>query len=191
MKAGPRRAFTLIELLIVIAIILVLIAIALPNFLEAQIRAKVVRVQGDQRTIYIAIEQYAIDRKTYMPYSSWGPHGTPGYFNVLTSPVRYLTNIDAVSDPFFDPEIQGVGGVRYGYYSDGLTSYNHFVDGSWLYIRNKLRVRGAPYWKSVRYCITSAGPDLELNVDSDSDVMFYNPTNGTNSRGDLLRFGPL
>ncbi|MCA9438650.1 MAG: prepilin-type N-terminal cleavage/methylation domain-containing protein, partial [Candidatus Omnitrophica bacterium] len=38
MKKKNHRisAFTLIELLIVIAIILILIAIALPNFLEAQ-----------------------------------------------------------------------------------------------------------------------------------------------------------
>lgn len=41
-----RPGFTLIELLIVIAIILILIAIALPNFLEAQIRAKVTKAKG-------------------------------------------------------------------------------------------------------------------------------------------------
>ena len=45
-----RKGFTLIELLIVIAIILILIAIALPNFLEAQERARVVRANGHLRT---------------------------------------------------------------------------------------------------------------------------------------------
>ncbi|MCA9430219.1 MAG: prepilin-type N-terminal cleavage/methylation domain-containing protein, partial [Candidatus Omnitrophica bacterium] len=48
--------FTLIELLIVIAIILILIAIALPNFLAAQSRAKVVRERSDIRTLATAIE---------------------------------------------------------------------------------------------------------------------------------------
>jgi len=42
----PKKGFTLIELLIVIAIILILIAIALPNFLEAQIRARMTRAKA-------------------------------------------------------------------------------------------------------------------------------------------------
>jgi prepilin-type N-terminal cleavage/methylation domain-containing protein len=60
-----QKAFTLIELLIVIAIILILVAIALPNFLEAQIRAKVARASGDMRTISIAMETYFLDFKIY------------------------------------------------------------------------------------------------------------------------------
>lgn len=53
--------FTLIELLIVVAIIAILAAIAVPNFLEAQTRAKISRVKGDLRTLGTAIEMYRID----------------------------------------------------------------------------------------------------------------------------------
>jgi len=60
-----HKGFTLIELLIVIAIILILISIALPNFLEAQIRAKVARAQGDVRSLGQAQESYFLDRKVY------------------------------------------------------------------------------------------------------------------------------
>ena len=53
-----KRGFTLIELLIVIAIILILIAIALPNFLEAQIRARVTKANGELRSIATALFDY-------------------------------------------------------------------------------------------------------------------------------------
>ncbi len=56
------RAFTLIELLIVIAIILILIGIALPNFLEAQTRAKVVRESSDMKSLATAIESLRLER---------------------------------------------------------------------------------------------------------------------------------
>ena len=52
-------AFTLIELLIVVAIIAILAAIAIPNFIEAQVRAKVSRCREDMRSIAVALELFA------------------------------------------------------------------------------------------------------------------------------------
>ena len=60
-----QRAFTLIELLIVIAIIAILALIAVPNFLEAQTRAKVARVQADMRSIATTLEAYYVDHNVY------------------------------------------------------------------------------------------------------------------------------
>lgn len=60
-----RRGFTLIELLIVVAIIAILAAIAVPNFLEAQTRAKVSRVKNDLRAIATGIESYRVDHNSY------------------------------------------------------------------------------------------------------------------------------
>lgn len=75
-----KKAFTLIELLIVVAIIAILAAIAVPNFLEAQTRAKVARILSDQRTYATALETYMIDNSAYPMY--WGnsmlnPPGAP------------------------------------------------------------------------------------------------------------------
>lgn len=54
-------AFTLIELLIVVAIIAILAAIAVPNFLEAQVRSKMSRVMSDMRSMSVGIEAYTLD----------------------------------------------------------------------------------------------------------------------------------
>jgi len=64
---GKRLGFTLIELLIVVAIIAILAAIAVPNFLEAQTRAKVARVKNDFRTLATAIEAYSVDWNRMAP----------------------------------------------------------------------------------------------------------------------------
>lgn len=66
LNLGAKRGFTLIELLIVIAIILILIAIALPNFLAAQMRARVSREKSDMRTLALAIESLRTDRNVLL-----------------------------------------------------------------------------------------------------------------------------
>jgi prepilin-type N-terminal cleavage/methylation domain-containing protein len=63
-----KGGFTLIELLVVVAIIAILAAIALPNFLEAQTRAKVSRARADLRTVVTALETYRVDWNGYPTY---------------------------------------------------------------------------------------------------------------------------
>ena len=55
-QADRQKAFTLIELLIVVAIISELAAIAVPNSLESRTRAKVCRAKADMRSLAIAIQ---------------------------------------------------------------------------------------------------------------------------------------
>ena len=55
------RGFTLIELLIVVAIIAILAAIAVPNFIDAQNRARVTRTISDLRALWVAENAYIID----------------------------------------------------------------------------------------------------------------------------------
>ena len=54
-------AFTLVEIMIVVAIIALLASIAVPNFLRARKRSQATRILEDLRIIDSAIDQYAIE----------------------------------------------------------------------------------------------------------------------------------
>ena len=61
-KLNKRRAgFTLVEIMIVVAIIALLAAIAVPGFLRARKRSQATRILNDLRMIDSAVDQYAIE----------------------------------------------------------------------------------------------------------------------------------
>ena len=65
-NAKSHKAFTLVEIMIVVAIIALLAAIAVPGFLRARKRSQASRILNDLRMIDSAVDQYAIEtnRKT-------------------------------------------------------------------------------------------------------------------------------
>lgn len=73
--AGNRRGFTLIELLMVVVIIGILAAVAIPKFAATKDKARLGSVRSDLRNIMSAQEAYYID---------WGVYTQsldPGVFN--------------------------------------------------------------------------------------------------------------
>jgi prepilin-type N-terminal cleavage/methylation domain-containing protein len=60
-----RRGFTLIELMVVIAIIIILAAIAIPNYLKMTERAKRSRMASDYATLATVLETFKTDWGLY------------------------------------------------------------------------------------------------------------------------------
>src|SRR5436305_14044506 len=61
-KLNKRRGgFTLIEIMVVVAIIALLAAVAVPGFLRARKRSQASRVLNDLRSIDSAVDQYALE----------------------------------------------------------------------------------------------------------------------------------
>jgi len=59
--AKSQTGFTLVEIMIVVAIIALLAAIAVPGFLRARKRSQASRILNDLRMIDSAVDQYAIE----------------------------------------------------------------------------------------------------------------------------------
>ena len=62
-----KRGFTIIELLIVIAVISILIGIALPRFKGMQEEGNIARAKGELRTLQTAVESYYIHNNNAYP----------------------------------------------------------------------------------------------------------------------------
>jgi prepilin-type N-terminal cleavage/methylation domain-containing protein len=75
-KLNKRRGgFTLVEIMIVVAIIALLAAIAVPGFLRARKRSQASRIINDLRLIDSAVDQYAIENNKKsgdpVPMAAW------------------------------------------------------------------------------------------------------------------------
>jgi len=89
--------FTLVEIMIVVAIIALLAAIAVPGFLRARKRSQASKILNDLRMIDSAVDQYAIEtgRKT------GDVVGIPDWTNYLKKNTKlYLSGQDLFGDDY-------------------------------------------------------------------------------------------
>ncbi len=81
-----QKGFTLIELMIVIAIIAILAAILIPNFLHARAESVTAACEGNEKQLATAEEEYSVDNGG--SYIAFGSLTTPYLSVVVTDPVK-------------------------------------------------------------------------------------------------------
>lgn len=173
------KAFTLIELLIVVAIIGILAAIAVPNFMNARVKALVSRVYGDVNAIKNSLEMYRVDNNDYMlgPGRTNNPLKGFKVWSKLTTPVSYMNSI--LQDPF---EPDGELGAADSFAPWGMYQYRNIREDIVLGLQD-----GDPDPKG-EWLARSAGPTRWF-YSSPSRLylgMAYNITNGVISNGDII-----
>jgi len=240
MTSNHRRptGFTLLELLMVVAIIAILASIGVPNFLEAQTRGKIARARSDMAVVGAALRAYHADYNRYPPNNaelrqfldycaerevvdtrgtstpaearvSWTRddpmlRSRPGNWagswqlaypiletsgndlNVLTTPIAYAGCAIPV-DPFYSAYSRGE------HSEPAPPGYNRFIylNLADLQSSDAIHQRAAA---NQRFAIISAGPDRAalgppcMNP-ANGPFIYYDPTNGTVSTGDLFHFG--
>ncbi len=92
-----RGGFTLVEIMIVVAIIALLAAIAVPNFLRARKRSQATRILEDLRMIDSGTDQYAIENN-----KTSGANANLGDIKnyIKTGTVLYTTGADIFGDSY-------------------------------------------------------------------------------------------
>ncbi len=193
------KAFTLIELLIVVAIIGILAAIAVPNFLNAQIRAKIARSQADAQAIGNALEMYKMDTNEYPPDARsglyahfslrWGNEPSSGRH--LTTPIAYMATVPA--DPF-NSQVAWEGWTPFGNAKDTDEKAMYFLNRKYNENVNSWEP-GLPFedrFRGANWHIYSIGPSTMYGWRAELTacwLMPYDSSNGLISRGGIWRIG--
>jgi prepilin-type N-terminal cleavage/methylation domain-containing protein len=185
-------AFTLIELLIVVAIIGILAAIAVPNLQSAQVRAKLAQTYGNMKSIQTAVQAYSLDHG--MAPIDKGKDAQNGLtYHALTSPIAYINSIDLFRDEF-KTHLEEDQGLFFAYGSP--YHLGNLDDQERIQIFQRA---------GIQYFLFGWGPDrtpdwpwkilgetlLKLKTPSKAGPMgdggiFYSPTNGLRSSGDII-----
>lgn len=200
------KAFTLIELLIVIAIIGILAAIAVPIFSDAQLRAMLARTVSDLRSLEVALEMYHTDNRVYPHRQLWLVDEQQLFYfptqmrlRRLTTPTAYIAELP--SDPFIDPKFENL---------KQLLSVYHSSDGTYGWTYNYWNKAPRHYHSHAclwghKWRLYSWGPNRiddwigcewspwkpGLCPNQRSLVYQYRASNGLRSLGNVIQVGPI
>lgn len=182
-RNSAYHGFTLVELLVVVAIIGILASIALPNYQHSLVKARATAVLAEMKSLGTALEAYQLDYNAYPRDGNDTLDREEELFNsmrilsVLTSPTAYISEIP--DDLFHTEDFHADSPVARRYFPERPPfPYAYMSKG------NVVDHRGSPRG----YFLFSIGPDKWFDsAGSDEDsFLVYHPSNGIVSNGDIL-----
>jgi prepilin-type N-terminal cleavage/methylation domain-containing protein len=132
--AGRQGGFTLIELLIVVVIIAILMAIAVPMYLGQRARAKDASVKEGVHTVLVGVQSYATDHEDTLPDQAPG-----GLQTQVGSQVSWPEN------PFINPTSAMTNGPVAASVATGDLVYTHAAGTATFALGGKVR-DGTVFW---------------------------------------------
>jgi prepilin-type N-terminal cleavage/methylation domain-containing protein len=118
-KLNKRRGgFTLVEIMIVVAIIALLAAVGIPGFLRARKRSQASKIINDLRMIDSAVDQYAIENNkligAVVPIAAWTTY-------LKTGTTLYRSGRDLFDQSYGDQSVDNLPAVP-------VVSFNNLSD---------------------------------------------------------------
>lgn len=185
---------TLVELLLVVAIMAVLALVALPSLLEASTRAKVSRAKADLKALVVGVETYHVDEGRYPDaiVGRWkaGILYSAACLSRVSTPVAYLQTT-TLPDPFTRRFPLLYVNIR-AQVEESPSIIDVLAPG--------LSVTEKEMLTRHEYVVLSTGPDGVLHNELESDEVLihnlvtrsdlsseYDSSNGTVSGGDITR----
>jgi type II secretory pathway pseudopilin PulG len=169
------KGHSLLETLVVVAVLIILIMIAIPGFDQARLRSKIAASRMDMRSLAVALDCYRSDYGQLPPAQK----SDTSYLNArfLTSPIAFVASVP--NDTFFTHTPSSisseVGMAQVRPMKPTLPFYGYWTNAS-------------PYAVSreadLLYILIGRGPDGILGPGIQS--VPYDPSNGLNSEGDLI-----
>jgi type IV pilus assembly protein PilA len=119
MQTNNRKGFTLIELLIVVVIIGILAAIAIPKFANTKEKAYVASMKADLKNLVNAQESYFADKGIYATEAELGANMTQSPGNDITIGAVSATGWNAT---VINPSVTTVGTTTCGIYTGAASN---------------------------------------------------------------------
>ncbi|NQT83567.1 type II secretion system protein [bacterium] len=151
--ANSNRGFTVIELLLVIAIILVILMLTLPALMTIQRKALLLGCQSNMHQINLMIETYRLDNDEVIPYLFYASEGMldPEHMKDPETNASGLAAIVGNARGILKcPADTGYGGADYGFTSGDVTCYACFGQ-SYAYNNSAYTDSDFPYPRPPRF----------------------------------------